>query len=136
MAVPGTGAVAPATSASRGRLAIIDGQRDEYRGQLMQRFAVLGIALLALLAVIGGGVVFLIVSAPHMLADAAFSALLAGGLAKSIRRIDEGDWEGSVLRSTWKPLAIVALVTVVAGIVAQMAAPGARTLGEVLMLVR
>jgi len=97
---------------------------------------VLGIVLLALLAGIGGGVVFLIVSAPHLLADAAFSALLAGGLVKSIRRIDEGDWEGSVLRSTWKPLAIVALVTVVAGIVAHVAAPGARTLGEVLMLVR
>ena len=96
----------------------------------------LGIVLLALLAAIGGGVAFLIVAAPHVLADAAFSALLAGGLVKSVRRMDEPDWEGTVLHATWKPLALVAALTLVAGYVAQYVAPGARTLGEVLMLLR
>jgi len=97
---------------------------------------ILGVVLLALLAAIGGGVAFLIVAAPHMLADAAFSALLAGGLVKSVRRMDEPDWEGSVLQATWKPLAIVAVLVVIAGFTAQFFAPGARTLGEVLMLLR
>lgn len=98
--------------------------------------AVAALLLLALLAAIGGGVVFLIVAAPHMLADAAFSALLAAGLVKSVRRMDEPDWEGSVLHATWKPLLLVAAVTLAAGIVATVAFPGARTLGEILMLVR
>src|SRR5437762_1661864 len=55
MAVPGTGALAPATSASRGRLAIIDGQRDEYRGQLMQRFWLRFHMTLMLAATVGTG---------------------------------------------------------------------------------
>ena len=97
---------------------------------------VLGVVLLALLAAIGGGVAFLIIAAPHLLADAAFSALLAGGLVTSVRRMDEPDWGGSVLHATWKPLAVVVLLTVIAGVVAQNVAPGARTLGEVLMLLR
>ncbi len=50
--------------------------------------------------------------------------------------MDEPDWGGSVLHATWKPLAVVVLLTVIAGVVAQNVAPGARTLGEVLMLLR
>jgi hypothetical protein len=96
--------------------------------------AVLGALVLALLATIAGGVVVLVVAAPAMLVDTAFSALLAGGLVKHVRRMDEPDWEGSVIRSTWKPFAGVAALALVTGIVAHYAAPGARTLGEVMML--
>jgi len=97
---------------------------------------IVGAVLLLLLVAIGGGVVMLIAAAPHTLADAAFSTLLAGGLVKSVRRMDESDWEGSVLRATWKPLAAVAAVTLVAGVVAQALMPGTRTLAEILMLSR
>jgi hypothetical protein len=96
--------------------------------------AVLGALVLALLATIAGGVVFLVVAAPAMLVDTAFSALLAGGLVKHVRRMDEPDWEGSVVRSTWKPFAGVAVLALITGIVAHYAAPGARTLGEVMLL--
>jgi hypothetical protein len=39
-----------------------------------------------------------------------------------------------VVRSTWKPFAGVAVLALITGIVAHYAAPGARTLGEVMLL--
>jgi len=95
---------------------------------------VLGALVLALVFAIAGGVALLVIGAPAMLVDTAFSALLAGGLVKHVRRMDESDWEGSVLRSTWKAFAGVAALALITGIVAHYAAPGARTLDEVLML--
>jgi hypothetical protein len=92
--------------------------------------------VLALIAAALGGVIYLLVGAPAMLADTAFSALLAGGLVKHVRRMDEFDWEGSVFKSTWKPFAGVVAIAVATGIVAHYVMPGARTLGEVLMLYR
>lgn len=97
---------------------------------------VLGALVLALVFAIAGGVVFLVVGAPAMLVDTAFSALLAGGLVKHVRRMDESDWEGSVIRATWKAFAGVAALALITGIVAHYAAPGARTLGEVMMLIQ
>jgi hypothetical protein len=97
---------------------------------------VLGIVVLAAVAVTMGGVVYLVVGAPAILVDTAFSALLAGGLVKHVRRMDEFDWEGSVIRSTWKPFLGVVTMAIVAGTVAHYVMPGARTLGEVLMLYR
>jgi hypothetical protein len=97
---------------------------------------VLGILVLALVAAAMGGVIYILVGAPAMLADAAFSALLAGGLVKHVRRMDELDWEGSIFKSTWKPFAGVVAIALVTGAVAHYVVPGARTLGEVLMLYR
>lgn len=97
---------------------------------------VIAIVVLALIGVIAGGAVYMFILAPALLVDAAFNALLAGGLVKSVRRMDEPDWEGSVLRSTWKPFALVAVIAVVAAVIVAQLMPGARTLGEVLMLLR
>ena len=97
---------------------------------------ILGILVVALVATIAGGAIYLIAMAPHMLADAAFSAMLAGGLIHKVRRMDEFDWEGSVLKATWKPFAAVAAFAVVAGLWAAHVAPGARTLSEILMQYR
>jgi hypothetical protein len=97
---------------------------------------VIGIVVLALVTAVTGAAVYLFVLAPVLLVDAAFSALLAGGLVKSVRRMDEPDWEGSVLRSTWKPFAVVAMMATVAAVVIHVMVPGARTLGEILMLLR
>ena len=91
---------------------------------------------LAAVAVMLGGMVYLVVGAPAMLADTAFSAMLAGGLVRHVRRMDESDWEGSVFRSTWKPFLGVMVMAIVTGEVAHYVVPGARTLGEVLMLYR
>ena len=97
---------------------------------------ILGILALAAVAVMMGGMVYLVVGAPAVLADTAFSAMLAGGLVKHVRRMDEFDWEGSVFRSTWKPFLGVVVMAIVTGEVAHYVVPGARTLGEVLMLYR
>ncbi|MEO8302646.1 MAG: hypothetical protein ABI724_00865 [Betaproteobacteria bacterium] len=97
---------------------------------------VVGFVALVVLAVAAGGVAYLVLAAPGMLVDAAFGGLLAGGLVKSVRRMGEPDWEGSVLRSTWKPFTAISIVVLGASAALQWVAPGARTLGEVLMLVR
>ena len=92
--------------------------------------------MLALVFAIAGGVVVLVIGAPAMLVDTAFSGLLAGGLMKHVRRMDESHWEGSVIRSIWKALAGVAALALITGIVAHHAAPGAHTLGEATMLIQ
>ncbi len=97
---------------------------------------ILGILVVALIATVAGSAFYLIAIAPGMLADTAFSAMLAGGLVHKVRRMDEFDWEGSVLKFTWKPFAAVAAFAVVAGLWAAHIAPGARTLGEILMQYR
>lgn len=97
---------------------------------------VLGLMVIALLAGLAGSAIYIITMAPQMLGDAAFSALLAGGLIRSMRKMDEYDWKGSVLKSTWKPAAGIAAFAWVTGLVAGHVAPGARTLGELLMLYR
>jgi len=94
------------------------------------------ILVVALIASIAGCAFYLIAIAPGMLADTAFSAMLPGGLVHKVRRMDEFDWEGSVLKLTWKPFAAVTVFALVAGVFAQHVAPGARTLSEILMLYR
>jgi hypothetical protein len=97
---------------------------------------IVGLLALAAIAAALFSVIYLLIGAPVMLADTAFSALLAGGLVRHVRRMDEWDWEGNVIRSTWKPFLGVVALAVVTGIVAHFVVPGARTLGEVWMLYR
>lgn len=95
---------------------------------------ILGIVLAAVLSALAGSAIYLVVMAPEMLGDAAFSAMLAGGLLRSVRRMDEFGWKGSVIKSTWKPAVGIAAFAWLAGLVATHFVPGARTLAEVLML--
>lgn len=90
------------------------------------------LALIALVAAIFGGVVFLIYSAPTILADAAFAGLLSAGLVRSTRRITSGGWIGSVVGHTWFAFAVVFVLALVFAIVAQRTFPDAHSLVDVL----
>jgi hypothetical protein len=93
--------------------------------------AVVLVALgLLVFAILGGGA-YLIYMAPEILAEAAFQAVLAAGLVKASRRIDEPGWMGSVLRSTWIPFAIVLTMTVALGWAAQHYYPEATKLADI-----
>jgi hypothetical protein len=74
-----------------------------------------GVVLMALglllLAILGGGA-YLIYMAPEILAEAAFQVVLAAGLVKASKRMDEPGWMGSVFKSTWIPFVIVLIMTV------------------------
>jgi hypothetical protein len=73
------------------------------------------LALLAIAALICGAGIYLVYQAPFILSEAAFQALLAGGLARRARRIEQGDWLGSVFRATWIPFALTLLLSLLAG---------------------
>ena len=90
------------------------------------------LALIALVAAIFGGVVFLIYAAPTILADAAFAGLLSAGLVRSTRHITSGGWIGSVVGHTWFAFALVFVLALVFAVVAQHKFPDAHSLVDVL----
>jgi hypothetical protein len=86
--------------------------------------------VLSVLAAFGGGIAFMVASAPHLLVDVAFGAALAGGVAPAAQRVVSGaTWEESVLAATWKPVLAMFAVMVVAGLVFHHYFPGMPTLG-------
>jgi len=88
---------------------------------------ILVIALVAVLFFIGG---YLIYTAPAILGEAAFEALLAAALARRTKRIQSAGWVGSVLGSTlWIFLGVLAL-TIVLGWYAQKSCPEARRIRD------
>ncbi len=92
---------------------------------------ILVVIVLALATALGGGVIYLIVSAPHLLVDVAFGAALAGGMAPSAHRAAQrGPWAGGVLAATWKPFLALLVVLVLAALAFRHYFPGALTLGE------
>jgi hypothetical protein len=90
------------------------------------------IALIALLTAVFGAAFYLIYMAPTILGDAAFAAVLSGGLIRSTRRIGTGGWVGSVVRDTWWPFAIVFVLSLAFALTAQHYYPDALTLRDVL----
>lgn len=89
------------------------------------------IALIALLAAVFGTAIYLVYIAPTILGDAAFAAVLSGGLIRSTRRIGAGGWVGSVVRDTWWSFATVFVFALAFAITAQHYYPDALTLRDV-----
>jgi hypothetical protein len=83
-----------------------------------------------IVAVILGAGVFLIYQAPFILSEAAFQAILAGGLARGARRMASGDWLGSVFKATWRPLALTLLLSLLAGYLMHHFFPGVTRISE------
>jgi hypothetical protein len=92
------------------------------------------IALLALaLAVIAAIFLasgYLIWFAPDILSEAAFGAVLAGGLARRSRHEDAGGWIAGVVKKTWWPFAIVLAVAIAFAWFCATHYPQARTFKE------
>jgi hypothetical protein len=70
---------------------------------------ILAIALIAAIVLSSG---YLVWMAPDILTEAAFGAMLAGGLARRSRREDAGGWVSGVVRKTWWSFAIVLVLAV------------------------
>ena len=70
---------------------------------------VLAIALVAAIVVASG---YLVWAAPDILSEAAFGAVLAGGLARRAKNEDAMGWVAGVVRKTWWPFAIVLVLAV------------------------
>jgi hypothetical protein len=91
---------------------------------------ILGLIVLALVAVVLGSAIAFIWTAPDVLSDAGFAALLAGGALPGLARAGSGDWHGTLFAATWKPLAAVVIVVTLAALALGHWFPKARTLGE------
>jgi len=96
------------------------------------KLLILVVIVLAIAAALGGGVIYLVASAPHLLADVAFGAALTGGIAPAARRVADADdgWCDDVWRATWKPFIVILVVVVAAAIGLAHYFPGAATLGD------
>ena len=89
------------------------------------------IALLVLIAFLGGAAVWLVWQAPVILPEAAFEALLAGGLVRAARRGESRGWARGVLRATVIPFVLVLLAATFVGWAAHRACPEATRLADV-----
>ena len=98
---------------------------DEPCGCLLGIFVIvaLGIAGIALL---------LIAEAPLILAEATFQFLLAAGLIRSAKKIDNPDWVGSILSRTWKPFLVVFIATILLGSCAEINCKNPTTIKEMI----
>jgi hypothetical protein len=92
------------------------------------------VVILAVIAAIGaaiGASIYVIVSAPTLLAEILFDGALSTGLYRRLRVLDHHQWWEDALRRTWIPAVIVALFFGVAGYLMQRYAPEAASIGMV-----
>ena len=90
------------------------------------------IALLVLVAALGGAAIWLVWQAPVILPEAAFEALLAAGLVKAARVNEARGWMRGVLRSTAIPFVLMLAAAIFLGWAIHHACPAAIRLADVL----
>jgi hypothetical protein len=87
--------------------------------------------LIALVACILGGGVYLVYAAPHILPEAAGQVILAGALTR-VSKEQHHNWMAGVIWSTWIPFVVVLILAAVLGWQAHRHCPEAHRLLEVL----
>lgn len=90
------------------------------------------IVLVVLVVTILASAAFLVYGAPDILSEAAFEGLLAVSLIKRARVISETAWAGSILKTTWKPFAVILVVAFLSGAVLHSFFPHAVKLTDIL----
>jgi len=90
------------------------------------------IALLVLVAVLGGAAIWLVWQAPVILPDAAFEALVAAGLVKAAHVNETRGWMRGVLRSTALPFVLLLATAIFLGWAVHHACPAAIRLADAL----
>ena len=90
--------------------------------------------LLAILAVLGGllALGFVVYSSPILFAEVLLDVAVVGALYKKNKRHERGHWAAGVLRRTYKPVLVLAVLAVIFGLAVQSLAPDEHTLGAVL----
>ena len=99
-------------------------------GDLDGEAIVLLILALAAIAAIFFASGYLVWFAPDILTEAAFGAMLAGGLVRRSKREDAEGWVAGVVKKTWWPFALVLAVALVFAGYSAAHYPAARTFKE------
>lgn len=89
------------------------------------------VVLAVLVVVLCGAGVYLIWIAPQLLSEVAFEVMLAGGMFRSLRRMDAGGWMGGVIGRTVIPFLLVLAAAAVLGWALHHYVPGATRIGDV-----
>ncbi len=127
--------VSGATDTGSGSGAVVDAAGsifDVGDDSALTLIAIVLLVILVLSIFIAGG--FLIWSAPTILSDAAFQALLVAGFAHKIRQAEKTQWEITILKATWWAFLIVLVFSIAFGIVAQIVFPDAVTIKDFVVL--
>lgn len=103
---------------------------DAFDGEAVVLLLLAALLVLVVFATSG----YLIWIGPEILAEAAFGALLAGGLARRTKRETAAGWIAGVVKKTWWPFAVVLVVAVCLAAYAQKHYPAAQTLRQALAL--
>jgi hypothetical protein len=121
----GASATWDAPASSGGKLDVVD--VDEGWPVLLALAFFLG-SLLAML--------YVVYSAPVLLAEVALDAALVTGIYRRLRKEDARHWLGSAVRHTWLPAVIAATCLYAAGMALQWAMPDARSIVDIVRAVR
>ena len=78
-----------------------------------------------------GGAIYLIIEAPVILSEAAFNALLSGGMVRASKQMHSDDWTGSVFKATWIPFAVIAVVTIGSAAILTYVFPGETNISDI-----
>jgi hypothetical protein len=126
---------------SAGSTASSSGSAPGIGGKLVGGFAdldgdalvllLLALLLIASIFLLSGYVIWF---APDILGEAAFGAVLAGGLVKPAKRQDGEGWIAGVVKKTWWPFAIVLVLALVFATYAAVRYPAARTFGQAVVM--
>jgi len=105
---------------------------DAADDSILTVIAIILLFTLALSVFIAGG--YLIWSAPAILSDAAFHAVLVAGFARKVRQAEASNWETTIFKSTWWAFLLVLVFSIAFGIIAQIVFPQACTVRDFIYL--
>jgi hypothetical protein len=104
---------------------------DAFDGEAIVLLLLAALLVLVVFATSG----YLIWVGPDILAEAAFGALLAGGLARRTRQETAAGWIAGVVKKTWWPFAVVLAAAIVFAAYAAKHFPGAHSFRQCLAIV-
>lgn len=122
----------PAESAASGVADGVGSAAGEAASSIFEDAGIILIILGILLAFFFGAGAYLIYEAPAILSEAAFEFVLATTLVRGMKRMDNPDWMGSVLRTTIVPFIFVFVIALTVAAIAHSSYPQAKKLSEVI----
>ncbi len=94
--------------------------------------ALLIFLIFIVIAAMLGGAIYIIYQAPVIMSEAAFNALLSGGMIRAAKKMRGEDWTGSVFKATWIPFAIIAGITIASAVILIHVFPGETNIGDII----